>query len=408
MPDLKVTFGSLEFKNPFVVASASTSKNLQQVKDAEAAGAAGVILKAIVTKHPYLGKPFYYQDKKGGAFYNASCPRLLADEGVELIKACKKETKIPIIANTMGSGGNLDSWADICKKLADAGADMIEINLGCPNIGVMQKSMGKISGDEDQVLGAVCGQSPVLASNIVKAVKSVVKIPLLVKMTPLAADMAAVAQACLDAGAETIDISNGHHGIPGLDIYNDGRPLFQNYEKMPFCGTVGPHTKKFTLKNIATLAMKNPDAEIMGSGGLMNWKDSVEAIMLGAKLAAYCTTIYWYGWDVFTESVKGLEKFMAEKGYNTIEDFRRTALKYIVPHEEVVCRYVMAQVDESKCTGCGICAKPGHCDAITMVDRKPVVNTDRCLGCAVCSEICPTGAMRMVPNPRPVDQIPTH
>jgi dihydroorotate dehydrogenase len=72
---------------------------------------------------------------------------------------------------------------------------MIELNLGCPNIGLMQKALGNITGNEDQVLGALCGQSPLVASSIVKTVKAAVKIPVMVKMTPTAPDMTAVAEA---------------------------------------------------------------------------------------------------------------------------------------------------------------------------------------------------------------------
>jgi len=49
----------------------------------------------------------------------------------------------------------IDSWVGISTKLAHAGADMVELNFGCPNIGVMQKTLGKLSGDEEEVLGSI-------------------------------------------------------------------------------------------------------------------------------------------------------------------------------------------------------------------------------------------------------------
>ncbi|MDD5016975.1 MAG: 4Fe-4S binding protein [Eubacteriales bacterium] len=408
MPDLSVTYGSLECRNPFVVASASTSRTVQQIKTAEEVGAGAVILKAIVTKHPYEAKPFYYNDPQKQFLTNPSDPRLLVDEGVELIKACKKESGLPIIANTMGSGGNLESWGDISKTLEAAGADMIEINLGCPNIGLMQKALGNIKGDEDQVLGAICGQSPLVAAGIVKTVRQAVKVPIMVKMTPSASDMTAVAEACMKEGADCVDISNVPQILPGVDIYHDGRPLYANYVTAPFSGLCGPANKVFTLRNIAQLSMKRKDAEIVGSGGLMDWEDCVEAILCGAKATALCTAIYWHGWDIFNTLNKRLHQYMEEMGYQTTEDFRGHALKYIATHETCEFRYVVPELDKSKCKKCGICAKPGHCDAIEMVDGYPSITIEKCMGCSLCASLCPAKALKLVPNPLPPSRVPTH
>ena len=408
MVDLKVNCGRLEFKNPFVVASASTSRSVEQAKIAEEVGAAGVILKATVTKQPYEAHPFYYKDSDNRFLCNPSDPRLLIDEGVELIKACKKETHIPIIANTMGSGSNLDSWADVARTLSAAGADMLEINLGCPNIGLMQRAMGNISGNEEQVLGAVCGQSPVISSEIVRAVTSATTIPVMVKMTPTAPNMTAVAEACIEAGAACVDISNVLQILPGVDIYHDGRPVMPQYETSPFAGLCGPDAKKFTLRNIAQLMMKRPESDVMASGGLMNWKDCVEALMVGAKVATICTAIYWYGWKVFKEMNAGLEKYMNEMGYCCIDDFRSHALKYIATHETCKVRYLVPKLIDDRCIGCGTCARPGHCNAIEMVDHRPRIDITKCLGCSLCAALCPKQALQLVDNPLPVEQIPTH
>jgi dihydropyrimidine dehydrogenase (NAD+) subunit PreA len=408
MADIRTVLGTLECRTPFVVASASTSRNVQQVKTAEEVGAGAVILKAIVTKQPYEAKPFYYSDPQKQFLTNPSDPRLLMDEGCELIKACKKESSIPIIANTMGSGKNLDSWGDISHELEKAGADMIELNLGCPNIGLMQKALRAITGEEDQVLGALCGQSPTVAAGIVRTVKQAVHVPIMVKMTPSASDMVSVAEACLAEGANCIDISNVPQILPGVDIYNGGRPLYANYVTAPFSGLCGPINKVFTLRNIAQLAMKRKDADIAGSGGLMDWKDCVEAIMCGAKVATLCTAIYWYGWDLFRTLNQGLEKYMAEYGYQTLDSFRGAALKYIAAHETCEFRYVVPVLEKEKCKKCGICARPGHCDAIEMVDGYPEITIEKCMGCSLCASLCPAKALKLAPNPLPPESIPTH
>jgi dihydropyrimidine dehydrogenase (NAD+) subunit PreA len=205
-----------------------------------------------------------------------------------------------------------------------------------------------------------------------------------------------------------VDVSNVPQLLPGVDIYNDGKPLYANYTTAPFSGLCGPMNKVFTLKNIAQMSMKLRDVDIVGSGGLMNWKDCVEAIMCGAKAASICTAIYWHGWDIFRDLNRRMVEYMDEMGYATIEDFRGHALKYIATHETCEFRYIVPELDESKCKGCGICTKPGHCDAIKMVGGKPKITIEKCMGCSLCASLCPTKALRLVPNPLPPERIPTH
>lgn len=118
MADLRASLGPLELKNPLVVASAITTKTVERIKKAEACGAAAVIAKAIVTKDPYFGLPRFYSDSKKRAHFCPMDPRLEAEEGIALIRAVKQEVQIPIIANTMGSGNDVDSWVDMATKLS--------------------------------------------------------------------------------------------------------------------------------------------------------------------------------------------------------------------------------------------------------------------------------------------------
>jgi dihydroorotate dehydrogenase len=113
MPDLRVSLGPLELRNPIVAASTITTKTIERIKKAEACGAAAVIVKAIVTKDPYFALPRFFSTPKKQALFVPMDPRLEAEEGIVLIRAAKKAVKIPIIANTMGSGNDIDSWVEI-------------------------------------------------------------------------------------------------------------------------------------------------------------------------------------------------------------------------------------------------------------------------------------------------------
>ena len=63
---------------------------------------------------------------------------------------------------------------------------------------------------------------------------------------------------------------------------------------------------------------------------------------------------------------KGIKKYMEDQGYERIADFRGRALKYIVKPEAVEYKHVVAELIEAKCTGCGICVRPGCCEAIEL------------------------------------------
>jgi dihydropyrimidine dehydrogenase (NAD+) subunit PreA len=395
MVDLGVSLGPLELKSHIIAASAITTKTVERIEQAEACGAAAVITKAIVTKDPYFGLPRFYSNPQKRALFCPMDPRLEVEEGMALIRAAKKAVKIPIIVNTMGSGSDVDSWVDMATKLAQAGADMIELNFGCPNIGVMQKSLGELSGNEQGVLGAVVGQSPALVGSIAEAVKEAVSKPLMAKLSPEVTDISAMARVCIEKGITLLDVSNNRLGLPGVDIYNRGRPLFKNLETQSFSAFCGPSIKPLTLKNVAQIKLGNPTAQIVASGGLMNWRDTVEALMCGARAAAYCTVILWEGWDVLREIEKVIADYMEMQGYNQLEEFQGAALEYVTTPNRVSFKYVVASVNVEKCNGCGICCKPGHCEAVSLVNGKASVEKKLCVGCATCADLCPTGAMEM-------------
>ena len=75
-------------------------------------------------------------------------------EVIDLIKAAKRETKIPIIANVFGAGRNLDGWSMLARECEKAGADALELNFSCPNVGILQKKLEMVLSDKVQVTDA--------------------------------------------------------------------------------------------------------------------------------------------------------------------------------------------------------------------------------------------------------------
>lgn len=394
MVDLSLDFAGLNLKNPFVVGSSELTNTLAKIKEAEEFGASAISTKLTFLKIPFYAISYHIVENLGkGAFYSPSGIRLNVEQAQELIRATKKETSLKIMANMMGPGDNLDGWVLLAQKLEEAGADMLELNMSCPNVGAMAKILGVEAPPE---LGAALGANPDLSREVTRAVVDSVKIPVMPKMTP-DANTSIVAEECAKGGAQAISAINCPMSLPGVDIYDDGKPLYPSVNKQPFCGLCGPWIRPLAYRHVAQIAMMVPGVPILGGGGLTNWRQSVEMLMYGAAALSYCTIFYMQGFKVLPRVERGLVQYMEQMGYKNLEDFRGKALKYIAPPHFQEYRPVKPVVDPVKCNGCRICVEMGHCDVFIMDGEVArTENLSGCPGCAVCFYICPKKAISMV------------
>jgi len=215
------------------------------------------------------------------------------------------------------------------------------------------------------------------------------------KITPTSLNMAEVALACQEGGADGLALFGGTSlAATPVDIYNNGKPLYPLTQNNSFGFISGPWIKLSTYKSVAQVA-QNVNIPICASGGISNWRDNVEMIMWGATLTSACTVLMWEGFEVIKDIVEGTEKFMEEQGYSSYDDMRGLALKHLTTPDEIGLIEGTAVVDEDKCIGCGACLKPAHCNAIEMEDEIACINPEKCVACSVCVVLCPSQAIRM-------------
>ncbi len=397
--DLSIEMCGHKFKNPMVVASATPTKNADYIRRCVEAGAGGIVTKTISPEpllKKYVSPRFTILHKKGWpqVYSNYSCEFLATydhDQWMDEMKAAKRyceEGKVVFIVSI--SGESMDNWAEMAKEMEDLGADMLELNFGCPH----PRDLGYKSGQE-------LGSDPNGAAAVMEAVTSSVKVPVLGKLTPEAVSPVEVAQKVKEAGAAGVTAINR---FPALDLDLDtGRPLLHG----TFAGVGGPWMRPITLKWIVKIA-REVGIPISATNGINTWQDAIKMIMAGSSTVQLCTALMYGRKQLghIQDFLKGIEGYMEEKGYSSVEEIKGITLPQVSTWD-VVDRdtRAIAHVDEEKCIGCKLCDKWCFYDAVTYVEKngkkKGYIDPEKCDGCGLCVALCSEEAIYMK-GPKPV------
>jgi dihydropyrimidine dehydrogenase (NAD+) subunit PreA len=388
MADLRTNFAEIKSPNPFWLASAPPTNSGYQIMKAFDAGWGGAVWKTLGVPVVNVSSRYgsvNYRDSRMIGFSNIELitDRPLRDNLREIEEVKKRFPDHAVIASLMVE--TREEWHQIMHDVTNAGADGVELNFGCPH-GMCERGMGSAVGQEPKVLRTIVGW-----------VKEVAKIPVIVKLTPNISDITRPAVAAVEGGGDAISLINTIQSIVGVDIDNfvpypivDGKSTNGGY-----CGPAVKPIAMNMLKNCAQHPQVN--IPISGIGGIENWRDAVEFILLGATSVQVCTAVMHYGFGIIREMVAGLEQYMDEKGFKTLDDFRGKALKNILHWEDLNLKYkIVADIHEEKCIGCQLCytaCEDGAHQAIGLkentADRKPYIIEDNCVGCNLCSLVCP-------------------
>jgi dihydroorotate dehydrogenase (NAD+) catalytic subunit len=173
-----------------------------------------------------------------------------------------------IIANI--SGNTVEEYAEMAEKLSDAGVDIIEVNISCPNV---------------KAGGAAFGTSCDAAASVTRAVRRISRVPVMVKLTPNVTDIAEIARAVEDAGADALSLINTLLGMR-IDI-TTRRPVLHNNTG----GLSGPAVFPVAVRMVWQVrdAVKIP---ICGMGGIMTGEDAVEMMLAGADIVSVGTALF--------------------------------------------------------------------------------------------------------------------
>ncbi len=322
---IPVTIGGVEFKNPFFVASGPTTKSVQQLKRIEETGWAAASIKLSIDPAPYINrKPRYAMFGEKNALAFTAEKRLTFEEGLELVRESKKVlTDLKLFANITYAGDNgVEGWVNMAKKFEEAGADIIELNMCCPNMSYNVNLTSGGSKTASKQTGASLGQQEEAVAEIVREIKKVINIPLFVKLTPEGGKIATIAAALYEAGADAVGGTGNRLGIPDLDLDNPEKAIYHLQEEASMSCYCGSWLKPLAQRDTYEIRKVNGmGPKIMAAGGITNWKDAVEMVLCGGNLLGVCAETLISGFDIVRPMIKGMKDYMDQHGYKTIDDF---------------------------------------------------------------------------------------
>ncbi|UCG45934.1 MAG: dihydroorotate dehydrogenase [Candidatus Bathyarchaeota archaeon] len=223
----------------------------------------------------------------------------LPNAGIRHFRKEISETKtlgVPIIVSIYGFTPH--EFAEVGAAAVEAGAAALELNVSCPHV--------KNTGSE-------IGQTPRLVRDVVRAVKSRVDKPVLVKLTPNVTDITKVAKAAAAAGADAITAINTVRAMV-IDIETT-RPILAN----KFGGLSGVGIKPIAVRCVYEVS-REVEIPVIGCGGIGTWQDAVEFMLAGASAVQIGTAIAFNGFEVFKSVRKGIKTYLERKGFRSVTE----------------------------------------------------------------------------------------
>jgi dihydroorotate dehydrogenase (NAD+) catalytic subunit len=292
---LEIELCGIKMKNPTMLAAGILGSTAASLNWAARSGAGAVVTKSFGL-YPNKGYANPTTVEVTGGVINAIG---LSNPGVDNFKLEleKLNGTVPAIASLYGA--NQDEFSEIAMKVEGL-VDAIELNVSCPH------AMGGC--------GSAIGQDPELTANIVSSVKKSVKIPVFVKLTPNVTDIVEIARQATDAGADALTMINSLGPGMRIDI-ETGKPILKNR----FGGLSGPAVKPIAIRCVFDV-YDAVDIPIIGVGGIRDYQDMLEFLYAGASCVQIGTSIMYEGIDIFGKILNGLERFMDEMGYGSVEE----------------------------------------------------------------------------------------
>ncbi len=311
-PNLAVALCGVQLPTPLILASGILGTEAELMARVARCGAGAVTAKSC-SLEPRAGHPNPTVLAWEHGLINAVG---LANPGVEAeveelarARVLLQPTGAALIASIFAD--TVENFARVAARVVEAGPDLLEVNISCPNV-----------HDE---FGTPFAADAGVAAEVTAAVKEAVlaasapaPTPVLIKLSPNVADIAAIARAVAEAGANGISAINTLSGMV-IDVHAR-RPILANR----IGGLSGPAIRPLAVRCVYDI-YRAVDLPIVGIGGVSHGRDAVEMIMAGATAVGVGSAVYGEGPEAFRRIHDEMAALMAKLGFDCVEEMQGAA-----------------------------------------------------------------------------------
>ena len=290
-----VTIAGVTFKNPVMTASGTFGSGMEYGDFVDLNRLGAVVTKGVANV-PWPGNPTPRVTEVYGGMLNAIG---LQNPGIDVFLKRDipflQQYHTKIIVNVCGK--TVEDYLEVVEKLNDSAADMLEINVSCPNVKE----------------GAIAfGQKADCLFDITSKIKNVAKKPIIMKLSPNVTDIAEMAKAAEAAGADAISLINTITGMK-IDIHKRTFALANRTG-----GMSGPAIKPVAVRMVyqASHAVKIP---VIGMGGIATAEDAIEFLLAGATAVSVGAVNFMNPYAT-VEIIEGIEQYMTKYGVEDIQE----------------------------------------------------------------------------------------
>lgn len=301
--DLTTTYLGLKLKNPIVPSASPLSHSLDSMKRLEDAGASAIVMYSLFEEqitheaaelNHYLSKGTESYAEALSYFPEADEYNLGPDEYIELIHKAKQSLGIPVIGslNGISTGG----WINCAKKIEQAGADALELNV------YYIPTDPKLSSQnvEERYL------------EVLRAVKGTARIPIAMKLSPYFSSMANIAKRLDDEGVNGLVLFNRFYQ-PDIDL--------ETLEVTPNVVLSSSDAMRLPLRWIAILYGRLK-ASLAATSGIHTADDVVKMLMAGANVTMMCSALLKHGPNHVKEVLGALDRWMVDHEYVSVKQMQ--------------------------------------------------------------------------------------
>lgn len=290
-----VTIAGVTFKNPVMTASGTFGSGMEYGDFVDLNRLGAVVTKGVANV-PWPGNPTPRVAEVYGGMLNAIG---LQNPGIDVFLKRDipflQQYDTKIIVNVCGK--TVEDYLEVVEKLNDSAADMLEINVSCPNVKE----------------GAIAfGQKADCLFDITSKIKNVSRKPIIMKLSPNVTDITEMAKAAEAAGADAISLINTITGMK-IDIHKRTFALANRTG-----GMSGPAIKPVAVRMVyqASHAVKIP---VIGMGGIATAEDAIEFLLAGATAVSVGAVNFMNPYAT-VEIIEGIEQYMTKYGVEDIQE----------------------------------------------------------------------------------------